>query len=237
MSGMSDKTVWVVNLGTEPYAPVHALQRQIVAAKQAGWPQDVLLLLEHEPVYTLGRQSQAEDILVSAAFLAEQGIPLAPVERGGKVTYHGPGQIVGYPILDLKAYRTEVKWFYGRMAEVIIRTLADYGVVGTYDDSFPGVWVAGKKICAFGTAISRWITYHGWALNIEPDMRHWSWIVPCGLRDKEVTAVRAELGYAPPVDDIRAALTRHFGAVFERRMEAREIGDLRVEIGEVEREA
>lgn len=230
VSGTSDRAVWVVNLGTEPYGPVHELQRRLVAAKQAGWPQDVLLLLEHEPVYTLGRQSQAEDILVPAEFLAEQGIPLVPVERGGKVTYHGPGQIVGYPILDLRGYRTEVKWFYRQLADVIIRTLADFDVVGTYDDSFPGVWVGGKKICAFGTAISRWITYHGWALNIEPDMAHWGWIVPCGLRDKEVTSLRAELGIAPPGDDIRAGLTQHFGAVFGRRMVEREIGD-------VEREA
>ena len=226
----SNNSVWVVNLGTEPYQPVHELQRRLVAAKQAGWPQDVLLLLEHEPVYTLGRQSQADDILAPLEFLAEQGIPLVPVERGGKVTYHGPGQVVGYPILDLRGYRTEVKWFYGQMAEVIIRTLADFGVLGTYDESFPGVWVNGRKICAFGTAISRWITYHGWALNVDPDMTHWGWIVPCGLRDKEVTTLRAELGDAPPGEAVRASLTRHFGAVFGREMEAREIGDLRVAI-------
>ncbi len=215
---MSERSVWLVNLGVEPYGPVHDLQRRLVDAKLNGWPVDVLLLLEHEPVYTLGTQSEPKDILVSDAFLAEQGIPVVPIERGGKVTYHGPGQLVGYPILDLNGFHTNVRWYHRSLAEAVIRTLADYDVEGEYDEGFPGVWVKGEKICAFGTRIRRWVTFHGLALNIDPDMAHWGWIIPCGLEDKTVTSLRAHLGWTPPMAEVRARFAAHFGAVFQRSL-------------------
>ncbi len=215
---MGEREVWLVNLGVEPYEPVWALQRQVVEAKRAGWAQDVLLLLEHEPVYTLGRQSQAEDILVSGDFLAAQGIPVIPIERGGKVTYHGPGQIVGYPILDLHHYQTNIRWYHRSLAEVILRTLGDYGVQGEYDEAFPGVWVGGAKICAFGTMLRRWVSFHGFALNLDPNLDHWRWIIPCGLKGKDVTTLKAALGWTPPADEVRARLAAHFAQVFQCRL-------------------
>lgn len=212
---MNSHQVWLINLGVEPYGPIHRLQQRLVDVKRDGWPHDVLLLLEHEPVFTLGRQSEAEDMLVSEDFLAQAQVPVIPVERGGKVTYHGPGQIVGYPILDLHRFRTDVRWYHRSLAEVIIRTLADYGVTGEYDPSFPGVWVHGAKICAFGTMIRRWVTFHGFAVNIDPNMEHWSWIVPCGLKGKDVTSLSACLGWAPDASEVRQRLAIHFGDVFE----------------------
>lgn len=215
MSQQGTRQVWLVNLGVEPYEPVWALQRRVVEAKRAGWAQDVLFLLEHEPVFTLGRQSQPDDMLVSDEFLAAQGVPVITVERGGKVTYHGPGQIVGYPILDLHHFQTNIRWYHRSLAEVIICTLADYGVVGEYDEAFPGVWVNGAKICAFGTMLRRWISFHGFALNLNPNMTHWGWIVPCGLQGKEVTSLQAGLGWLPPATEVRRRLAQHFAEVFE----------------------
>jgi lipoate-protein ligase B len=230
---VADKSVWVVNLGVERYAPAHELQRQLVEAKRAGWPQDVLLLLEHEPVYTLGRQSAASDMLVSDDFLAEQGIPVVPVERGGKVTYHGPGQIVGYPILDLHHFRTDVRWYQRSLAETVIRMLADYRIAGDYDPAYPGVWVNGEKICAFGTMIRRWITFHGWAVNIDPNMEHWGWIIPCGLEGKSVTSLAAALGWPPPAAEVRARLAHHFAAVFDCQLVEVTHADLAMALDEV----
>lgn len=212
---MSEREVWLVNLGVEDYVPVWDLQKRLVAAKVAGWPGDVLLLLEHRPVFTLGRQHEARDLLVTPDFLAGQGIPRVPIERGGKITYHGPGQIVGYPILDLHHFKTDVRWYHRSLAETIIRTLADYGLSGEYDQSYPGVWVGGKKVCAFGSALKRWISYHGFALNVDPSLEHWSWIIPCGLAGRDITTLKAELGHAPPLAEVRARLQDHFAAVFD----------------------
>jgi lipoate-protein ligase B len=208
--------VWLVNLGVEPYGPILDLQHRLMAAKRDGWARDVLLLLEHEPVYTLGLLGKQENILADEEFLRRQGIEVVRVDRGGDVTYHGPGQIVGYPILDLHHFRQDVGWYVRSLAEVITRTLADYGLEGWYEREFPGVWLDSGKICAFGSRNKRWIMYHGFALNLAPNMEHWGGIIPCGLRDTSVATLEAALSWLPAADEVRARIARHFGDVFER---------------------
>ncbi len=218
MSDAAERTVWVLNLGVEAYRPVLELQHRIVAAKKEGWPYDVLLLLEHEPVYTLGRHADESYILADRALLAEQGIDVIRVERGGEVTYHGPGQIVGYPILDLSHFRKDIRWYIGAMGDVIIRTLADYGIHGEFDPKYPGVWTSGGKICAVGVKNERWIMYHGFAMNIDPNMEHWKWIVACGLVGKSVATLKGELGWLPPADEVRQRIVSHFEEVYTCRV-------------------
>jgi lipoate-protein ligase B len=212
------EAIWLVNLAVEPYQPILDLQHQLMAAKRDGWTRDVLLLLEHEPVYTLGLLGKEANILADDAFLQRHGIEVRRVDRGGDVTYHGPGQIVGYPILDLHHFRQDVGWYVRSLAEVIIRTLADYGLEGQYERAFPGVWLDSGKICAFGSRNKRWIMYHGFALNLAPNMEHWSGIVPCGLRDAQVATLEGALGWQPAADEVRERIARHFGEVFERQV-------------------
>jgi lipoate-protein ligase B len=210
------EAIWLVNLGVEPYQPILDLQHRLMAAKRDGWRRDVLLLLEHEPVYTLGLLGKEANILADEAFLRRHGIEVTRVDRGGDVTYHGPGQLVGYPILDLHHFRQDVGWYVRALAEVIIRTLADYGLEGRYEREYPGVWLDSGKICAFGSRNKRWIMYHGFALNLAPNMEHWAGIVPCGLKDTSVATLEASLGWLPAAGEVRGRLIKHFGDVFER---------------------
>ncbi len=183
------KTVWLVNFNLVPYADALALQHRIVAARKQGALNDVLLLLEHPPVFTLGRNARAEHILASREMLQQQGIEVFRVERGGDVTYHGPGQLVGYPILDLHNFRLDVGWFVHSLEEVLIRALADFGLRGTRIEKLIGVWIGDAKIAQIGARIEQWITYHGFALNVAPNLAHFDLIVPCGIRDKAVTSM------------------------------------------------
>jgi lipoate-protein ligase B len=217
-NNVAGDAVWLVNLGVEPYQPILELQHRLMAAKRDGWTRDVLLLLEHEPVYTLGLLGKEANILADDTFLQRHRIEVTRVDRGGDVTYHGPGQIVGYPILDLHHFRQDVGWYVRSLAELIIRTLADYGLEGRYERKFPGVWLDSGKICAFGSRNKRWIMYHGFALNLSPNMEHWGGIIPCGLEDASVATLEEALGWQPAADEVRARIARHFGDVFERQV-------------------
>jgi lipoyl(octanoyl) transferase len=181
-----------------------------------------LLLLEHPHVYTLGRNASAADVLADASWLAERGVEVVESDRGGQVTYHGPGQLVGYPILDLSPDRRDVRRYVRDLEEVLIRTLAGYGLGAELRQgaAFIGVWVGGQKIAAIGVHLSRWITTHGFALNVAPDLSLYAGIVPCGLRDTGVTSMARLLGAAPPLAEVAARLAGHFGDVFERRLVA-----------------
>jgi len=201
-------------LGMTPYGQALDLQYRLVAERKRGEGEDTLLLLQHPPVVTLGRRAQESNIIASPEFLAKQGIEVFRVERGGDVTYHGPGQLVGYPILDLKNYRKDVGWYVESMAEALVRTLADYGISGVYRSDLPGVWVGEEKIVAIGARIEQWITYHGFAFNVNPNMEHWQLIVPCGIQDKGVAALSRILRRDVPMNDVIAAVVRHFGEVF-----------------------
>ena len=206
-----------------PYAAAVRLQERLRDELRRGVGTEHLLLLEHPHVYTLGRNAAADDVLASAEWLARHGVEVTESDRGGQVTYHGPGQLVGYPIVDLNPDRRDVRRYVRDLEEVLIRTLTDYGVAASVrpGTAFVGVWSGGEKIAAIGVHLSRWITTHGFALNVSPDLSLYDGIVPCGLRGAGVTSIeRRRQGAAPPVAEVAARLADHFAAVFERRLAA-----------------
>lgn len=178
-----------------------------------------LIFCEHPHVYTLGKSGKAANILIDEAERERLGIQYFPINRGGDITYHGPGQITGYPIFDLEKFRTDIGWYLRQLEEVMIRFLADYGLKGGRIEGATGVWLHTEstypqKICAFGVRCSRWITMHGFALNVNTDLRYFEYIVPCGIDDKGVTSLQAELGYPLDFEQIKEELKGHFAQVF-----------------------
>lgn len=208
-------------LGSVPYAQALELQHALVASHKRGASDDLLLLLQHPAVLTLGRRAQETNIIASPEFLASHGIEVFKVERGGDVTYHGPGQLVGYPILDLNHFRKDVGWYVGALAEVFVRLLADFGITGIYRQDLPGVWIRDEKILAIGARIESWITYHGFAFNVDPNMQHWQFIVPCGIPDKGVTSLARVLGRPITVEEVVPLVVKHFASVFDVPLEER----------------
>lgn len=211
-------------LGRVPYREAVALQEELRQALRGGGPAapraEHLLLLEHPHVYTLGRNASAADVLASPEWLRQRRIEVVESDRGGQVTYHGPGQLVGYPILDLSPDRRDVRRYVRDLEEVLIRTLAGFGIAAEVRPgaSFIGVWAGGEKIAAIGVHLSRWITTHGFALNVAPDLSLYAGIVPCGLRQDGVTSMARLLGAAPPLAVVAADLAGHFGEVFARQL-------------------
>ena len=202
--------------GSMPYAEAFEWQRQLVEERKAGRIPDQLLLLEHPHVVTIGRNGHAENLLLSPAALAQRGIDFHETDRGGDVTYHGPGQIVGYPILDLNTWRRDVHHYVRALEEVLIRVLADFEVDATRIAGLTGVWTVAepaRKIAAIGVHISRWVTSHGFALNVDPDLDYFGHIVPCGLT-RPVTSMRA-LGSQASWNDVAARVQHHFFQVFD----------------------
>jgi lipoyl(octanoyl) transferase len=208
----------VKQLGLIDYAEGLSLQRERVAARKAGVIPDTLLLLEHPPVYTLGRNAKKENLLTSAAELAARGAQVFEIDRGGDVTYHGPGQLVGYPILDLAQHRRDIAWYMRSLEEVLIAVARDYRIKARRQAGAPGVWVGNDKLAALGVHISRWVTSHGFAFNVNTDLRYFDWIVPCGLRDKGVTSLQKLLGRQVEMDEVVEKVIRRFGEVFELEM-------------------
>ena len=212
---MPRKHVWLLNLNVEPYGPVQELQNTLVDWRQRDLISDVLLLLEHSPVITLGRRANEVHILASSEVLACEGIEVHRTERGGDVTYHGPGQLVGYPIIHLPSYALGASDYMHLLEEVIARTLADYGLATCRRYGVIGVWVGDNKIAALGARIKRGVTFHGFALNVAPNMSHWTLIIPCGITDGGATSMALELPEAPPISEVRACAARHFAELFD----------------------
>jgi lipoate-protein ligase B len=212
--------VWLLDLGRVEYGATYALQRRLAEERDEGRIPDLLLLLEHDPVFTLGRRGSHEDIFASDAQLAEQGIAVFETNRGGLVTYHGPGQIVGYPISKLRALAGDAPTYVWRLEETIFRTLADLGIEARRDSGNRGVFAGdderGGKIAAIGVAVTHGVTMHGFALNVRPDLGHFAMIDACGIGDLGVTSVDRLTGTAPSLESVREGLVRHFGAVFQR---------------------
>ena len=209
----------VLNLELEPYERAWKLQHALVKARQEGRLDDILILLEHESVITLGRLADASHILASADQLRQAGIAVQRIERGGDVTYHGPGQLVGYPILSLEAHGLGISDYMHALEEVLIRTLADFGLPAERRKGIIGVWVQGSKIAALGARVERGVTYHGFALNVATNLAHFAFIVPCGLADAQVTSMQRELGQTVDMQSVRGRVTWHFGQVFAAPME------------------
>lgn len=219
-------TVTWHRLGRVEYADGLELQNQFQAARRADTVTDTLLLLEHPAVLTLGRGADGSNILRPREELAGLGVGVFETDRGGDVTYHGPGQIVGYPLLHLGPGRQDVRKYVRSIEEVIIRSLAEYGITATRIEKWPGVWVeqsrlgGPRKICALGVHLSRWYTRHGFALNVDPDLSHFELIVPCGISEAGVTSMAKELsGAAPSMAEVEDTLVRQFGDVFESTMQ------------------
>ena len=207
----------VQDLGLVPYAEALALQSDLVGRRRAGDIPDQLLLLQHPHVITLGTASSRAHIVADQSRLQELGIDLVDVGRGGDVTYHGPGQLVGYPILDLKPDRKDVHRYLRDLESVLVHTLGEMGIQGEPVPDLTGVWVDGRKIAAIGVRISSgWITSHGFALNVSNDLSFFETIVPCGIQDVSVTSVSQELGRPVGVPDILGIVSRAFSKVFGR---------------------
>jgi lipoyl(octanoyl) transferase len=213
----------VLPLGTLPYAESLELQRAVARARIAGTiAEDVLLLVEHPPVVTLGRSTKQAHVTASPALLAARGVELFEVERGGDVTFHGPGQLVGYPIVDLKRHRKDLHWYLRQVEEALIRGLAAHGLPGERSEGRTGVWTRGpggghapRKLASIGVHARDWVTWHGFALNVTTDLSFFDLIVPCGIAGVDMTSVRRELGDAAvAVDEVAASVVGGFGDVF-----------------------
>ena len=209
----------VRRLGRLSYAQGLELQAQLVADRQAERIVDVLLLLEHDPVFTRGRNAREQNVLVRESLLRARGFDVFETGRGGDVTYHGPGQVVGYPILNLAPDRQDVHRYVRDLEEVMIRTCRDFGVEAERVAGLTGCWVGRDKIGAIGVRISRWVTSHGFAFNVANDLAPYSLIVPCGIPDRGVTTLQQLLGRPVPLAEAHEALTKHFVEVFERHVE------------------
>ena len=216
----------LINLGRVDYAHALALQQQVCEWRQQERIGDVLLLVEHPPVLTLGRNAHRQHVVASDELLARRGIALFATNRGGDVTYHGPGQLVGYPILNLRAFSPPIGIvdYLRKLEEVLIRACADYGVLTQRAAGRAGVWtmpggeVAEKKIAALGVHVARGVTTHGFALNVTTDLEDFGLIVPCGIRDRGVTSMEAESDAPSSMEQMANAVVRHFGRVFDRQM-------------------
>ena len=195
------------------------MQAERVAARKRGEIPDTLLLVEHPHVYTLGRNARRENLLISEDQLRAIGAQLFEADRGGDITYHGPGQLVGYPIFDLTGHRRDIAWFMRSLEEVFIRVARDFGIEAGRVAGAPGVWVGSEKLVAMGVHISRWVTSHGFAFNADTDLRYFEYIVPCGLRDKGVTSLAKLLGQPVAIDRVANYVVEHVGAVFGLTME------------------
>jgi len=205
-------------LGRVPYAAALARQEALVAQRKRDETPDTLLLLEHPHVITLGRAANRANVLVDFADRVEQSVELFETGRGGDVTYHGPGQLVGYPIINLAPDRCDVRRYMRDIEEVLIRTAADFDVAAGRVAGLTGVWVGNEKLAAIGVRISRWVTMHGFALNVTTKLDYFRLIIPCGIADHGVTSLERILGMSLDMRDVARKVIRHFGEVFDRQI-------------------
>jgi lipoyl(octanoyl) transferase len=224
----------VSDLGTMAYADALVLQRAVARARISGEiGEDLLLLVEHPPVVTLGRSSKERHLLASPALLAARGVELFEVERGGDVTFHGPGQLVGYPIVDLKRHKQDLHWYLRQVEEALIRAVAPFGIAGERSAGFTGVWTQGRKLASIGVHARDWVTWHGFALNVTTDLSYFDLIVPCGIAAVEMTSVARELD-APAGEHtglarrVRDQVAGAFGEVFSLELAALDASDPRL---------
>lgn len=230
------QSVFFEDLGYRSYKSVWDLQEEMLKEKvelkakhredaTVALPVHHLLFVEHSPVYTLGKSGKEEHILIAPDEMAARGIDYFHINRGGDITFHGPQQVVGYPIIDLEQFKTDLGWYLRSLEEVIILTMADYGLKGERSKGETGVWldpdIPGKerKICAMGIKCSRWITMHGFAFNINTDLSYFDHIVPCGIVGKQVTSLQKELGREVDFEEVKERLKKHFEAVFDVKLQ------------------
>jgi lipoyl(octanoyl) transferase len=206
--------VLTTHLGRTRYAEAWELQKTLWALRAAGRIDDLLLLTEHEHVYTIGKSGDNDHLLASAEELRAGGVDVFDVDRGGDITYHGPGQLVGYPILDLNGYEPDIHKYLHNLEEVIIRALALYGVRAGREEGFTGVWVNGEKIAALGVKVGRWVTMHGFAFNVNADLSKFGRIIPCGIFHKGVTSLDRLVGHTVEMEEVAERIRKSFADVF-----------------------
>ena len=216
------------------YEAAWHMQTQLVAARRAGHlPSDVIMVLEHPSVFTLGRRGGRENLMVSEVFLEQQNIPVVHVERGGNITYHGPGQLVVYAIMALAARRLAVVDFVALLEEVMLRTAAEWGVTAERNDLNRGVWVGSSKLGSVGIAVRKGVSFHGLALNVNTDLEPFTWINPCGLQNVGVTSLEKESGQQVAMADVRNQFQSHFRTLFEVELEPVDLKTLKAFTKEV----
>jgi lipoyl(octanoyl) transferase len=212
----------IVDLGLLGYAEAYALQKRVVAARKAGAIEDVLLLCEHPHVITLGRSGKRENLLASEHVLRQKGVEFHATDRGGDITYHGPGQIVGYPILNLGAIRRDVVWYVRTLEEAMIRATAEFEIAAERVEGKTGIWVrigdTEEKLAAIGVHISRWVTSHGFAYNVSTDLRNFDLIVPCGIADSKATSLQKLLGRNVEEKEVAPRIAKHLGKLLGLEM-------------------
>lgn len=210
----------ITDLGLLSYADAYALQQRLVSARKADAIDDVLLFCEHPHVITLGRNASRANLLASEHVLRQKNVELHPTNRGGDITYHGPGQIVGYPIVNLDKIKRDVGWYVRTLEEAMIRASADFGVTAYRVPGKTGIWVqatpAEEKLAAIGVHISRWITSHGFAYNVSTDLRYFDLIIPCGIADRKATSLEKLLQRSVSSAEVKASLVHHFAALIGR---------------------
>jgi lipoate-protein ligase B len=209
------KELIVVNLGRTKYEDAWNLQKEIFSARLDRRIGDVLLLTEHEHVYTLGKAADDNHLLAKSEELSQKGVDVFHIDRGGDITYHGPGQIVGYLIIDLQQHCPDIHRYLREIEETIIRTVKEYGLDAGREPEFTGVWVKDEKIAAIGVKVSKWITMHGFALNVNTDLSFYDRIIPCGIFHKGVTRLQDLLSRHVPLEDVHGVLIKHFIQLFQ----------------------
>ena len=214
---MAPRELLILALGRTPYAEALELQRAIAHGRIAGAiDNDVLVLVEHPPVVTLGRATKARNLVASPQFLASRGVELFEIERGGDVTFHGPGQLVGYPIIDLKRHKQDLHWYLRQVEEALIRSLGVYRIPGERSTGYTGVWTRNRKIASIGVHARDWVTWHGFALNVSTDLSFFDLIVPCGIDGVVMTSMEQERPEAPPsLDEVGDVVARAFAETFD----------------------
>jgi lipoyl(octanoyl) transferase len=216
------KICWRIDLGLTGYADAYALQKRVVAARKAEAIEDVLLLCEHPHVITQGRNGKREHLLVSERVLRQKGVEYHETSRGGDITYHGPGQIVGYPILNLGAIRRDVVWYVRTLEEAMIRATSEFGIAAQRVAGKTGIWVrtenSEEKLGAIGVHISRWVTSHGFAYNVSTDLRNFDWIVPCGIADRKATSLEKLLGRSVAEKEVAPRIANYLGELLALEM-------------------
>ena len=202
--------IFVQNIGRKSYKAVWDLQKEMQQQRIKGEIEDTLILVEHDPVYTLGKNANEDHLLQSR----DESVDVFNIERGGDITFHGPGQLVGYPILDLSNYKKSVSWYMRTLEQVLIDTLIEFKIIAQRNEGLTGVWVGDEKIAALGVRISRWVTMHGFALNVNPDLSFYDGIIPCGIFDHGVTSMEQLLGETQNNDNVKNMVIEKFNKYF-----------------------
>lgn len=223
----TSKVLLYCDLGFIDYDKAWRLQKAIFDKRLKGEIDDVFLLLEHPNTYTLGKVAKKEHLVGSEEYLKENNFSIYDIDRGGDITYHGPGQIVGYPIIDLNNWKKDTHLYLRSLEETIMLTCKDYGLITERNEKYTGVWIEDRKIAAIGIKVSRWITMHGFAFNINTDLKHFTGIIPCGIKDKDVTSLKREFNKAFEISEVKSLLVKHFCEIFRyddiTRVEAEEL--------------